>query len=172
MKNSAFIIGFIIFLCFQGIGQEYRLYITLLEDCPICVQYTDELNVLYSQYGDLVDFEGIFPNFISKKENIANFKNQYNIGFPLKTDYFKTITNKYNCKVTPEVVLIDANNEQIIYKGAIDNSYLMPGKQRKSGIIHYLADVLEDIRNKKAPRHNHTQAVGCFINFSDKLSKN
>ena len=84
----------------------------------------------------------------------------------MKTDYFKTLTNKFGVEVTPTAVIFDHRNNEILYKGRIDDEFISIGK-RKSVITNYdLKDALEALVLSKEYQKN-TQAVGCLINFGD-----
>lgn len=143
------------------------LYIFLLDDCPICIQYTPTLNNLYNEYQNQISFIGYFPNFSSKKEKIEIYKNQYKIQFPLETDYFKTQAKKFKAKVTPEVVLYNHTSQQVIYQGRIDNEYYKLGRRRKVVTEHSLKDAIEQTLAQKKITTRYTEPIGCFINYSD-----
>lgn len=137
----------------------------------ICLDYTTELNRLHEEYGDEVTFVGYFPNFSSKPEKIEAFKEKYKIFFPLKTDYFKKMSSKYGATITPEVVVYNHTTNEKIYQGRIDNKFYKLGRRRKVVTKHELEDVLVRIRNKNTTPVEHTAPVGCYINYSDAISK-
>ncbi len=151
--------------------KKYRLYVFLLEDCPICIQYSDELNQLYKKYHDDVEFIGLFPNFSSKPTKIDSYKTKYGVEFLLKTDYYKKKSKELGATKTPEAFLVDTRTDEIIYQGAISNAYYKPGRLRKTGIINYLDLAIESILNNTEIATKKTEAIGCFINFNDNLSK-
>ena len=149
----------------QSLG-DTTVYLFLLHDCVICESYAPSLEALYSAFGDRFSFLGVFPNFISKKKDIESFASKYRLTIPMKTDYFKTLTNKFGVEVTPTAVIFDHRNNEILYKGRIDDEFISIGK-RKSVITNYdLKDALEALVLSKEYQKN-TQAVGCLINFGD-----
>jgi thiol-disulfide isomerase/thioredoxin len=141
------------------------LSIFYLEDCIICQSFTPELNKLYKKFHERVDFVLIFPNHRSKDKTIKEFINKYKIDIPYKTDHYKKVSSLMGVSVTPEVVLTDSLG-QIIYQGAIDDSFISPGKKRKAK-NHYLQLALEASIANKRPEIAKTQAVGCFINYKE-----
>jgi hypothetical protein len=151
--------------------KEYSLYIFMLEDCPITIQYTDELNTIYDEFHDKIDFIGLFPNFYSKSDAIDNFKKKYNILFNLKTDHYKKLTNSLGGSITPEVFLVKNEDQSILYQGSIDNQYYKPGRKRNSGIIPHLYNAITETLKNQDITISKTKAIGCFINFNDNSLK-
>lgn len=147
------------------------LYIFLLDDCPICIQYSPTLNELHNKYGDEISFVGYFPNFSSKKEKIESFRNTFNLNFPLLTDYFKTQAKKYNAKVTPEVILFNHTSNKVIYQGRIDNKFVRLGRRRNVVTEHNLIDAIENSLKNEEVYPSFVEPVGCFINYSDDFTQ-
>lgn len=146
------------------------VYIFLSDECIISQNYTLVLNQLHEAYdSEQLNFVGIFPNFASKPDKIQAFKEKYNIQFPLKTDYFKTLTQKLDAKVTPEVVVFNHKTNTTVYKGRIDNMYARVGQKRRVTTTSELKDVLDALQKGLPAPIRETEAVGCFINFQDGL---
>lgn len=158
-----------ILICQISYGQRDSIVVKLflLEDCVICQSYSLKINDLVDNFGDKVSFQGYFPNFSSKKEEIASFKEKYKIDFDLKTDYFKSVSKKYNITVTPEVVVVNETKNEILYRGRIDDEFVTIGKRRRVVTTNELYDALLSIANNEEIRIKETQAVGCFINYND-----
>lgn len=148
------------------------LYIFLLDDCPICIQYTPTINELYNQYGDHIAFVGYFPNFSSKPEKINKFKSTYNVEFPLYTDYFKKQAKKFNAQVTPEVILFNNSKSETIYQGRIDNMFYKLGRRRKVVTSDDLKLAIIQTLNNENIQTAYVEPVGCFINYSDNFNNN
>jgi len=151
-------------------GDSISLYIFLLDDCPICIQYTSTINDLHNEYGSQVSFVGYFPNFSSKKSKIDTFKNKYNLDFPLYTDYYKTQAKKYNAQVTPEVILYNNTKNVIIYQGRIDNKFYKLGRRRNVVTEHNLKEAILNTLNNQPVEQPFVEPIGCFINYSDNFS--
>lgn len=156
----------------QKVSSDLTLYLFLLDDCPICIEYTHKLNELYSTFGKEVQFKGYFPNFSSKPHKIETFKKEYSIDFELNTDYYKKQSQKWNAQVTPEVILFDEENEIVVYRGRIDNKFFKLGKRRNVVTSNELEDALKAAIEGKLPAVRETEAIGCFINYNDlKISR-
>ena len=159
-----------LFLCLVGghysWGQKKpTVNVFFLEDCVICQSLSPELNRLYQKYHGQFDFVLFFPNHRSKDKTIMAFKNKYKIDIPYKTDHYKKVSSGMGVNVTPEVVLMDTMG-QIIYQGAIDDSFVSPGKKRKAK-NNYLQLAIEACIANKRPEISKTQAIGCFINYKE-----
>jgi len=151
-------------------GDSLSLYLFLLDDCPICIQYTPTINELHESYGEQISFIGYFPNFSSKKHKIEDFRAKYNLQFPLYTDYFKDKARKFNAQVTPEVVLYNNRTEQVIYQGRIDNKFYKLGRRRHVVTEHDLKSAMEQALNNETVAVPYSEPIGCYINYSDNLT--
>ncbi len=170
MKQVVFSIMFLIFSIVGIHGQEKaQVIFFLLDDCTICESYTIKINELHETYGEQYDFIGYFPNFSSKKDKIETFKKKYKIGFPLKTDFFHKQVDRFDIKVTPEVVVYNPTENHIYYQGRIDNEFVRIGKRRQVVTTSELSDVLASINNGELRTFNSTESIGCFINKNDPL---
>lgn len=144
------------------------VYVFLLDECIICHSYMPLVNKLSSQYAAHgIMFQGVFPNHASKYAGIELFKEKHQIKFPLKTDHYKRLAQKFNVKVTPEVVVYHHQKDEILYQGRIDNNFVQIGKRRRVVTSHELEDALEAIRLNKKIAIQRTESIGCFINFSE-----
>lgn len=158
----AFVFSANLFAC----TDKAKLYIFLLDDCKICKSYTLKINELYEQYSDCVEFVGVFPNIASTPEEIIEFKEKYNIKFELIEDFDKTLAKKLEASITPEVFLLNSQQE-IIYQGRIDDEFFQVGKRRKHITSSDLQNALQAFKENLPIAVKKTQAVGCFINYFD-----
>jgi len=144
----------------------------LLDECRICQYYGPIINQIHTEFAsDDILFKGYFPNFSSKKEQIAQFKEDYALPFELKTDYFKKKSKRFELEVLPTVVIYDERQKKILYQGRIDNRFYGVGKQRQVTTHNDLINALEAIVNQLPIEEKSTQPVGCFINFVDNISR-
>ena len=150
---------------YSNFKDSISVYIFLHETCVISQFYTLPLRSLHETYAnDSLQFVGIFPSFSSKKQQIAAFKKKYQLQFRLKTDYYKTKTKLLGATVTPEVVIYNEDQQTILYKGRIDDTYFRIGKKRRVTTTSELQDALTAIVNNEPILVKETEAIGCFIN--------
>ena len=139
------------------------LFVFLSPECPLCQNYSGILNKFYKQYTDDVQMYGIIPGKAYSNKTIKDFKQQYNILFPLLIDNDKKLVAYLKAAVTPQVILLD-NKNQLVYKGAIDNWLQALGKQRVHATEYFLQNALQQSLSNKAVLVKRTKAVGCRIN--------
>lgn len=154
-------------------SDSLTVYVFLLDECTVSQFYTPLLTEFYEKYrSKKVGFIGYFPNFSSKPQQIENFAKNYHLTFPLKADYYKDWARKFGVTVTPEVAVWDHREDRLIYRGRIDDSFVRVGKRNLHPKNEDLKNVIESWLSGKTPQDTLvTQAIGCFINFTDPLAK-
>jgi len=178
LKKSRIIVGILIigllsFLNLQGqdctpqiVEDSIVVHVFMLEDCLITQNYTLALRQLHEKYTPYhIDFVGWFPNDFSTEAKIDSFQELYQIPFLLLKDENQTQTKQFGATVTPEVVIYNYTQKEILYKGRIDNKYYRVGRQRGVTTTFELAEALEAIVCDREILVKETESVGCFINF-------
>lgn len=146
----------------QVVTGPTKVYVFLHEDCLISQHYTLRLRKLHQEYAsETILFEGIFPNSSSTELGLEVFRQKYGVPFPMWLDEGQKLKEKFDAKVTPEVVVV--NNGKTLYQGRIDDTYFRVGKKRRVTTTSELKDVLEAIRAGQAVTTPSVPAVGCFI---------
>lgn len=150
-------------------GDSLSVYIFLNDECVISQFYTPELTRLYDTYhAKNVGFIGYFPSPSCSAEKIRKFAEEYRLAFPLEGDYHKDLSRKLGIMVTPEVAVWDHRSDRLIYRGRIDDSYVRVGKRKLHPQQHDLQDILDAWLSGQVPAElEQTQAIGCFISFTD-----
>lgn len=138
------------------------VYIFLSPECPLCQNYTKDINALAKQYGDKIAFIGIFPGELYESSEIQAFATKYKLNIPLFRDTNLNLTNSLHVKITPTVTFVEKG--KVIYFGAIDNWAIDLGKKRTVTTAHYLADALRQHLSKQAITIKKTEPIGCIIN--------
>jgi thiol-disulfide isomerase/thioredoxin len=142
----------------------YKVIIFMAVDCPITQKYMATIKELALKYqSQQISVVGYFPAGLSKKQE-KEFRQEYQVPEMIKfvDDKKHEITNQYSATITPEVVLID-KNQQVIYQGAIDNWFFELGRYRLEITEHYLTDAIEASVHGLPPSVKKTEAIGCFI---------
>jgi peroxiredoxin len=150
-------------------SDSLTVYIFLEDECLISQFYTNELTRLYDKYHkDHVGFIGYFPSPMTGSHEIEAFADKFKLKFPLLPDPDKTWTRKFEITVTPEVSLLDHRTDRTIYKGRIDDSYVRVGKRKLHPQSHDLEDMIKAWQLNQIPDTLvQTQAIGCFITFTE-----
>ncbi len=150
----------------------YLVYVFMGEECVISQNYTLELNKLHEQYAsDRIQFIGVFPSNYSSSETVKNFKSKYKLPFNTELDKAHIKVFRFQIKVTPEIVVYDVKNQNVVYQGRIDNTYFGLGQRRTVTTTSELSDVLSAITKKEELDFEFKKAVGCFLTPIDPLFK-
>ena len=148
----------------QAIEATVEVYIFLHESCRISQFFTLTLKDLHEQYGsEEVVFKGIFPNQNTEESAMIAFKEKHDLKFEMIFDEQQAITQKLGANVTPEAIVYDVQNDKILYKGRIDNSYYRVGKRRGVTTTSELGDVLEAVKQGACVEVESQPAIGCYI---------
>ena len=171
MIFSSFKYIFIFLICsFQLKAKDsVVVYFFLLDECRICQEMTPYINQIYDNYHQEFSFVGLFPNFSSTPEGIETFKSKYKVIMPLLSDHLKIFAHKLGATIMPEVVVYNHTKDKIVYKGKINDLYYAPGKRKHHIKDETLINVLTKITAGEKYNFQNTQAVGCFINYSELL---
>jgi thiol-disulfide isomerase/thioredoxin len=166
MKNiTAFL--FFVFSFNSSIAQmdSLKVIIFLSETCPICKNTTPELRKLYEDFSSKgVEFIGVFPSQNASNENTRNaFAEKYKLPFLLTGDSLHALTNQLSARITPEVFVINKKNNQLMYRGLVDNSYIRVGKRRSLTTEFYLRNAIEQSLIGNVEQIKSNEAVGCII---------
>lgn len=149
-----------------GLGKQdrYVVYLFLLEDCMITKAQTGYLDTLYRQYQcDSIQFQGYFPNKVSKPGAVADFVEKYQLPFPCTTEGAAKKAKRFGITITPEVVLYNETRDSVLYQGRINNLYERIGQRRSVVTSHELAAALYAVQRHKPVPIPRTNAVGCYL---------
>ena len=146
------------------------------ENCSVSEYMCLPLRNAYHYFCDTlqqnISFQGFVPSPISTDSTIAQFKQEYSIPFSIERDWDDNSaqsqiggpgvqTLSFGATVTPEIFI--EFNEQIVYSGMIDNSYMTIG-QWSEPTENYLFEILMKIINNEPIINTQTTAIGCIIN--------
>jgi peroxiredoxin len=142
-----------------------KVIVFLSETCPICKSTTPELRKLHDEFASKgVEFMGVFPSQTATNTSTRKaFAEKYNLPFLLTDDPLQALTNQLSAQITPEVFVINKKNNQLIYRGLIDNSYIRVGKRRSVTTEFHLRKALEQFFAGHVEQIKSTEAVGCII---------
>lgn len=140
------------------------VYFFLGERCIISQNFTSEMRRIHQTFAsDHVQFVGLFPNGYSTPEGIQAFQEKYLIPFPLSIDEGQKMTQQFQVQVTPEVVVYQADTDQILYQGRINDQYFRVGRRRPQATTAELFDALQSVAQGQPIAVPKTTAIGCFI---------
>ena len=140
------------------------VYVFLADTCPISQRAAVTVRELYFRYaGQGVGFGGVFPSAATTDADLAAFAKTYRMPFVLHRDHDHRLTRRLQAHVTPEVVVLAADDRTILYRGRIDDAFAGLGKPRAVVQHHELADALAAVVAGQPVAVPKTEPVGCFI---------
>jgi hypothetical protein len=142
---------------------QLRLFVFLSPECPLSQNYTSVLNKLQAAYPGELQMVGIIPGKTYRRTKVDSFIKKNKIAYPVFIDPSLDLSHYLKASVTPEAILLDTEN-QLVYKGAIDNWYKSLGKPGARATEHYLREAIEKTLVHQRPMIKRTTAVGCLIN--------
>ncbi|MEL6971006.1 MAG: redoxin domain-containing protein [Bacteroidota bacterium] len=152
---------------------KFKVYVFLSEECIISQSYALELRELHEQYASSeLEFIGVFSNPASNPEKMAAFKGKYQFPFSFLHDRQQRLMDQFEVELTPEVVVYDAEREEVRYQGRIDNTFYRVGRRRSVTTTADLADALQALQNQQPVPLTFTPTVGCFITPAGDWIKN
>lgn len=135
----------------------------LTPGCPICNQYTPEINRICRDYAarQVACFAVYVAPGLTETEAQAQAQ-QFGLTCPVLLDSAHRLSKRAGATVTPEAAVFtpDGNRK---YLGRIDNLYADVGQRRVQATTHDLRAALDAVLDGKAPAVAATQAVGCEI---------
>lgn len=144
------------------VNNKLSVYIFLSPECPLCQNYARTLNTLNKEFNEQVKFIGVIPGKTYNNTEINKYIADYKIRFDIINDTALRLVEKMKATVTPEAILVD-QTQAILYRGAIDDWAISPGKKKLSPTIAYLKNAIEQTLSGNDVIINSTKPVGCLI---------
>jgi len=128
--------------------------------CQICRFYSLEMRDIHAEYAPQgVNFQAFAPGSFVTDSALVAFQRDYQLPFAVVKDDF--LHRQINATVTPEVFVL--YQDELVYYGRIDDSFVRVGKRRTHVKNRELRDALEALVHNKPIEVHHMSAVGCII---------
>ena len=88
----------------------------------------------------------------------------WNIDFPILNDDGQLVGEALGITRTAEVLVIDTNEWDLVYRGPVNDRLTYERQKAKAG-RHYVAEALDAILNGIRPEFEQVGTKGCLINF-------
>lgn len=169
ISNSKLLISFCI-LFYQSVSAQYKLYVFVYPDCPICKYYLPQLNSLAADTNyQSVEFNYYIPLKNVSKKRIKSYLEKMselilNRNEKIIVDKKNKMAQKLNAKVTPHVFLFNEYNI-CVYEGLIDDKYEGIGRYKQNVRQFYLIDALNSLIKNTTPPISKTEPIGCIIEY-------
>lgn len=141
---------------------DVTVLIFVTTDCPIANRYAPEIRRIHEEFGEEVTFWLVYIANSGQVSELAEHRDSF--GFPMKAvrDLKNELAQVTGATVTPEVAVYDVNQE-LSYRGRINDQYVEFGIARAAARTHDLRDVLARLVAGEQVAFSETQAVGCYI---------
>lgn len=147
-------------------GKKAAVLFFLSPYCPTSNTFTPEMVAIAKDFRTDFVFRFIHADPSVKEADRKQHAEMMEITDPVLDDPQQILAKRYEPKVTPEVVVIDAEG-RILYQGRINDLYLAPTKRQREIKTHDLRDVLSALREGKAITNPRTDAIGCAIQYEE-----
>tara|TARA_B100000029_G_scaffold395843_1_gene393744 strand:- start:651 stop:1256 length:606 start_codon:yes stop_codon:yes gene_type:complete len=143
------------------------VFVFLLRDCPVSNVYAPELTRIHKTYAKKgVALYLVHPDRDTDAKTARAHASEYKLSAPVVLDHDHKLTRLAKASVTPEAAVFDAK-ARLLYHGRIDNLYADFGKKRFKPTQRDLRDTLDALLAGKRLAKRTTEAVGCYIDFSN-----
>ena len=144
-------------------NHKLSVFYFLAPECPLSQNYTKEINDINNQFkNDNVKFYAVFSGLTYSVDEMKTYKEDYSIKIEGLKDEEYVLAKHFKATITPEVFVID-KNEEVIYSGKIDNWIESLGVKRQNVTELYLKDAISKYLSGKEIIINKTEAVGCVL---------
>ena len=143
------------------------VFVFMLRDCPVSNVYAPELTRIHKEYSAKgVALYLVHPDRDTDAKSAIAHAKEYKLNAPVLLDHDHKLTRLAEAEVTPEAAVFDAKG-RLVYRGRIDNLYADFGKKRFKPTKRDLRDTLDALLAGKRLAKRTTEAVGCYIDFSN-----
>lgn len=153
-----------------GNAADIKVYIIISEECPICQYMGPELANINEYYGDKAELYLVFPFKNSNIKKASLFKKEFGLSaFTILLDEDQSISKQLEAKITPEAIVVNSQNE-VIYRGRINDAYLSPGRRKHSAGRRDLQIAIGKALKEETVKSPWPTAVGCFITYKSSVN--
>ena len=152
-----------------GIANSARPAVLVFLDnyCPVSNRYAPELQAFADEAADAgIEFYGVMSDPLITPEKARQFARDYGIDFPVIFDGSGDLAVRLDPLATPETFVIAADNE-VVYRGRIDNRFEAIGVLRNNVTDHDLLDTIAALEAGSAITPRRTMPVGCIFEAWD-----
>ncbi|WP_372365904.1 redoxin domain-containing protein [Candidatus Uabimicrobium sp. HlEnr_7] len=131
--------------------------------CPISNRYAPKLNKIYQQSNKQnVPFYGIISDPEISRSQAVEFQAQYKLQFPILFDSAGDLASRLQPTTVPEAFVVNKEDE-VAYRGRIDNRFSSVGKRRTVSTTNDLQDAILSVAKTGKSVIKNTKAIGCIF---------
>ncbi|NND66028.1 MAG: redoxin family protein [Halioglobus sp.] len=135
--------------------------------CQIIRSLTPDFKDLQKDYENKgVRMFMLNSNLQDTRAAIAAEAKEWGLEMPILHDTAQVIGRSLNLTRTGEVIVIDPDSQQVVYRGAL-NDRVDYERQKKGAQNTYVRDVLDDLIKGRDVAYSAVNGPGCLINFPE-----
>ena len=132
-------------------------------ECPISNAYSPTLAALRESHpSPAFQIVGVCVDADLPRADVAKHAREFNLKFPVAIDGDGSIARRMGIRVTPEVVVLDADG-RVRYQGRIDDQYAARGKRNAQPRTAELREAVEAVMTGRDIAVARVDAVGCPV---------
>lgn len=139
------------------------VFVFLSIDCPISNGYLPELNRLAQRYrSNGVEFYGVISDRLVSRAAAVRHSDEFQVRFPVLFDASCALQRQLGPTHTPHAFVVNSQRE-VMYEGAIDDTYAKLGERRQRASAPYLRDAILAVVSGRPQPVKSTTPVGCHM---------
>lgn len=144
-------------------GKKATVVVFLSFECPVSNSYTRPLADMAKEYGKHgIAFVGISTNQEETRAQIAKYRKDFDLNFPVHLDTGYTAANAFAADITPEAFVLDAEGV-LRYRGRIDSTWSDRLKKHNNAVRQDLKQVIGEMLSGRPIATPATVSIGCPI---------
>lgn len=130
--------------------------------CPLARHYGPRLSKMAAEFANRgVTFVGVNSNSQDSQKDVAEFREEFQIGFPIYKDPANQIADQFGARYMSEVYVLD-NQLAVRYRGRVDDQY-QPGIAKTQSSRDDLRLAITELVGGKSVSVPKTDTTGCLI---------
>ena len=141
---------------------ELTVFVFTTTECPISNRYAPEITRLSQKFAGKARFVLVYPVASDSDAMIRAHVRKFGYTNEWRRDPAQKLVKHTGVRVTPEVALVD-REQNVLYRGRIDDRYVDFGKDRPQPTVRDLERSLDAVLAGKPVPVRETQAIGCIL---------
>jgi peroxiredoxin/mono/diheme cytochrome c family protein len=151
-------------------GKKATVVVFLSFECPVSNSYSQPLADMAKEYGKHgVSFIGFSTNQEETRSQLAKYRKDFDLNFPVYLDTDYKAANALAADVTPEAFVLDAEGV-LRYRGRIDSTWSDRLKKHNNAVRQDLKQVIGEVLSGRPIATSATAAIGCAIDREAKVT--
>ncbi|GAA5021017.1 hypothetical protein GCM10011506_03580 [Marivirga lumbricoides] len=149
-------------VAFPPDNSTIHVWVFLDVHCPLSPFYSNIINDYQKEFlKDSVIFYAVFPKEESNSTQVKLFAEKHSLQVKVVGDPELELSQRFNVTVVPEAFV--TKDEEVLYRGKIDNSFEAVGERRCGTDQFYVKYALRMLAKQSNSFVKKTKPVGCIV---------